>query len=110
MAAAQREHAAGRVDVLQRRLEELRLGHEADLAADERGEKEVVHERAVVRREDDRAALRDLLAGDRARAKERQRPEAGEHAHDLVGEVRLLRARALVERDEVLGRTLVASS
>ena len=49
VAAPHREHAAVGVDPLHRRLEQLRLGHEAHAPADERAGEEVVHEREVVR-------------------------------------------------------------
>ena len=95
-AAAHREDAAVRVDPLHRTLEELRLGHEPHLAPRRHAEEEVVHEREVVRREDDRPAGRHLLGRDAAGAEERPRVERREHAHDLVDPVGLARARALV--------------
>ena len=108
VAAPHREHAAVRVDELQRRLEELRLRHERHLPADRRAEEEVVHERGVVRREDHRAARRHELGRDAAHAEQRPRVERGDDAHDLVDEVGLARARALVEAVEELGRARVA--
>ena len=54
--AAHGEDAAVGVDELHRRLEELRLRHELHLAPDRGADEEVVHERGVVGREDDRAA------------------------------------------------------
>ena len=53
VAAADREDAAMGVDRLQRRLEQLGLGHEPHLAAQRGAEEEVVQEREVVRREED---------------------------------------------------------
>src|SRR5204863_910648 len=94
-------------DPLHRRREQLRLGHEADLAADRRAEEEVVHEREVVRREDHRPACRDLLGGDPARAEERPRMQRGGDPHGLVDPVRVGCARALVEVVEVRGGTRV---
>ena len=96
-----------RVDELHRRLEQLRLGHEADLAAHEAAHEEVVHEREVVGREDHRAAAGHVLAGDRARAEERVGVQRCDHAHELVDPVGLARARALVEAVEVLLRARV---
>src|SRR3712207_9113153 len=77
------------------------------LAADRGAEEEVVHEREVVRRQDDRAGAGDLLRGDPAGAEEGQRVERGEHAHRLVDPVGPARARALVEAVEVLDRKSV---
>ncbi len=96
------EHAAVREHQLQRPLEHLRLGHEADLAPDVAAHQEVVHEREVVRGEDHRTAPGDVLDRDRPCAQQRVRIERCEHPHDLVHEVRFARPRALVEAVEVL--------
>ena len=90
------------VDELHRRFEQLRLGHEAHLAADVAAHQEVVHEREVVGREDHGAAAGHLLDGDRAGAQERVGVQRGEHARELVRPVGFARARALVEAVEVL--------
>src|SRR5207248_10045492 len=52
--ASYRENAAVRVDELHRPLEELRLRHEVDLAAQVDGDEEMVQEREVVGRDDHR--------------------------------------------------------
>src|SRR5829696_3344237 len=105
--AANREHAAVAVDPLHRRLEELRLGHEADLAADERAQEEVVEEREVVGGKDDRARAGHVLGRDRAGPVEAERDRRGQTADDLVDGVGLVRAGVLVEPREVLGGPLV---
>ena len=107
-AAPHREDAAVGVDELHRsRFEELRLGHEADLAPDVAAHQEVVHEREVVGREDHRAGAGHLLGGDRARAQERVGVQRGEHPRQLIRPVRFARARALVKAVEVLLRPRV---
>ena len=105
--APHREHAAVGVDPLQRRHEELRLGHEADLAADRGAEEEVVHERRVIGREDHRARRGDLLGADPTRAEEHPRVERGGDPHRLVDPVRVAGAGALVEAREVLCRARI---
>ena len=60
-AAPHREDAAVRVDLLHRRLEQLRLGHEVDLAPQRHAEEEVIQEREVIRRQDHRPDGRDAL-------------------------------------------------
>ena len=70
----------------------------------------MVHERAVVGREDHRPALGHLVAGDRARAEEREGPQRRDDAHGLVGVVGIAGARALVEGVEELRRPRVQDS
>jgi len=62
VAAADWEGAAvGEDEGQKRRLEQLRLGHEADLAPQEHGGEEVVPLAEVVGRQDHRPALRHVL-------------------------------------------------
>ena len=103
-AAAHGKDAAGAVDVAHGEREQLRLGHEANLAADVAAHQEVIHEREVVGREDDRAGAGNLLGGDRARAQQRVGVERGDQARGLVHPVGLARAGAGMEAVEVLGR------
>ena len=91
-----------RVDELGRRLEELGLGHEPDLPAHVAAHQEVVHEREVIRRQDDGAAAGHLLGGDRARTEERVRVQGGEQSRELVRPVGVARTGSLVEPGEVL--------
>ncbi len=107
VAAPHREHAAVRVDPLERAREQLRLGHEPHLAPDRDAEEEVVHEREVVRRQDDRPRAGHLVRRQAARAEEHPRVQRREDADGLVDPVRLARPRALVEAVEVLLRARV---
>ncbi len=105
--AAHREHATVLVDHLHRELEQLRLGHELDLAAQVDGHEEVIEEGEVVRSHDRRTIGGHLVRVDRARAEEEQQVGREHQANCLVHPVRPLRARALVEVGEVLRRPLV---
>src|SRR3954447_16201374 len=107
-AAADREHAAVRVDPLHRRLEELRLGHERHAPADEGADEEVVHEREVVGCEDQRPVRGHLLGRDAAGAEERPRHQRGADPNRLVDPVRLACPRARVEPVEMLLRPRIA--
>ena len=83
-AAQHREHAAVRVDELQRRLEELRLRHEVHLAPDERRDEEVIEEREVVRHDDRRPLGGDLVGVDHPRAVEEQEVRREHDPDELV--------------------------
>ena len=106
-AAAHREDAALQVDPARQGAEQLRLRHEANLAADEDAEQEVVHVGEVVGREDRRAGLGHVLRADRPGAQQRPRVERAEDPHELVDEARAARARPRVEAVEVLLRARV---
>ena len=95
--APDREHAAMAVEQLQRAFEHLRLRHEAHLAPQEAGHQKMIHEREVVWREDDGAATWHVLGRDRADTQQREGIDRGDQPRELVGSVRLVRARALSE-------------
>src|SRR3979411_1420424 len=107
MTPADREDPPVVVDELRRWLEELRLGHEAHAPPREHRDEEVVHEREMVRREDHRAGVRDVLGGDAAGAKHCEAERRQDEPDHVVHPVRLPRARALVEAIEVLCRARV---
>ena len=108
MAAADGEDAPVGEDRSQdRRPEELRLGHEADLAAQVYTGEEVVHVAEVVRCQQDGTIGGHVLGPDRLGAIEAECDRSEGGAYQSVDELRVLGAGALVKLLEILGRTVV---
>ena len=107
MPAPHGEDAAVLVDVGQdRRPEELRFRHEADLPTQVEADEEVVHLAEVVGGEEQRPGLRHVLDAHRARPPEQEGRQRDEDADERVGPADAP-ARRGVELVEVLGRAVV---
>ena len=107
VAAANREDAAVLVDVGEdRRAEDLRFGHEADLAPQVDAAEEVVHLAEVVGGENQRALARHVLQPDRPHPVDQDRRQRMRIAGDGVGPADAP-SRRRVELVEVLRRARV---